>query len=229
MAAPPLRTDISDTYPNPSNATARAGLGALWDYVTGLLGMSGDTDDARVALGFPVITASESGQILVVKADGAGFELRSCVGQIVFVPGTTPPAGAIKANGALLPRADFPALWAYAQASGNMAASDGVRQNFQFSPGDGSTTFRAPDVRGRFPRFWDDGKGVDSGRGIGTDQADQNKAHTHAVNGFQPTGSFTQTATTVALAAGGSIGTTSEGGTEARPVNGALLGCIYFE
>ncbi|MDO9357858.1 MAG: hypothetical protein Q7T70_02550 [Polaromonas sp.] len=34
MSAPPLRTAISDTYPNPSNATARAGFGALYDYVT---------------------------------------------------------------------------------------------------------------------------------------------------------------------------------------------------
>lgn len=34
MASPPLKTAISDTYPNPSNATARAGFGALYDYVT---------------------------------------------------------------------------------------------------------------------------------------------------------------------------------------------------
>jgi hypothetical protein len=34
MSAPPLRTAISDTYPNPSNATARTGFGALYDYVT---------------------------------------------------------------------------------------------------------------------------------------------------------------------------------------------------
>lgn len=34
MASPPLKTAISDTYPNPSNATARVGFGALYDYVT---------------------------------------------------------------------------------------------------------------------------------------------------------------------------------------------------
>lgn len=32
MATYPLKTAISDTYPNPSNATARTGFGALWDY-----------------------------------------------------------------------------------------------------------------------------------------------------------------------------------------------------
>jgi hypothetical protein len=34
MANYPLRTAISDTYPNPSNATARVGFGELYDYVT---------------------------------------------------------------------------------------------------------------------------------------------------------------------------------------------------
>lgn len=51
MAAPPLRTEISDTYPNPSNATARIGFGKLWDYVTGLLGSTGDAEDMLLGLG----------------------------------------------------------------------------------------------------------------------------------------------------------------------------------
>jgi len=51
MAAPPARTEISDTYPNPSNAVARTGFGKFYDYVTGLLGASGDATDARTALG----------------------------------------------------------------------------------------------------------------------------------------------------------------------------------
>ena len=33
-------------------------------------------------------------------------------------------------------------------------------------------TFRAFDVRGEFPRFWDDGRGLDSGRNFGTQQGD---------------------------------------------------------
>lgn len=36
MAFYPVRTAISDTYPNPSNATARTGFGTLWDYVTSI-------------------------------------------------------------------------------------------------------------------------------------------------------------------------------------------------
>lgn len=48
MPAPPLRSAISGT---PTNATANAGLGALWDYVTGLLGATGNAPEARTALG----------------------------------------------------------------------------------------------------------------------------------------------------------------------------------
>ncbi len=51
MPAPPLRTEISDTYPNPSNAVARAGFGKLYDYVVPLLGSTGNAAQAREALG----------------------------------------------------------------------------------------------------------------------------------------------------------------------------------
>jgi len=50
MAAPPVRTELADTYPLPTNATFRTGIGKLWDYVTTLLGASGTAADARTAL-----------------------------------------------------------------------------------------------------------------------------------------------------------------------------------
>jgi len=51
MAAPPLRTDLANTYPNPSNGVFRIGIGALWDYLTGLLGATGNPKEALLALG----------------------------------------------------------------------------------------------------------------------------------------------------------------------------------
>lgn len=48
--APPAKTEISDTYPNPSNAVARAGFGTLWEYVTNLLGSTGNPAQAQIAL-----------------------------------------------------------------------------------------------------------------------------------------------------------------------------------
>lgn len=48
MPAPPLKTAISGT---PTRATANTGFGALYDYVTGLLGATGTPAAARAALG----------------------------------------------------------------------------------------------------------------------------------------------------------------------------------
>jgi microcystin-dependent protein len=103
-------------------------------------------------------------------------------GAILWFPGSAAPTNTIKANGALLSRTTYAALWAYAQASGNLvtdAVWTGSSQYGSFSSGDGSTTFRVPDMRGYFVRGFDDARGVDSGRAIGTLQADDNKSHTH--------------------------------------------------
>ena len=61
MPAPPARTEISDTYPNPSNAVARSGFGKLYDYAVGLLGTTGNAEEARTALGLPTGQASSDG------------------------------------------------------------------------------------------------------------------------------------------------------------------------
>lgn len=53
---PPARTALADTYPLPSNATFKTGIGALWDYVTNLLGTVGSPATARAALGIATPT-----------------------------------------------------------------------------------------------------------------------------------------------------------------------------
>jgi microcystin-dependent protein len=50
-----------------------------------------------------------------------------------------------------------------------------------FGVGDGATTFAVPDLRGKFPRGWDNGAGVDTGRVFGTYQADAYASHNHGV------------------------------------------------
>lgn len=103
------------------------------------------------------------------------------VGQIIFEPRTSVRAGFLKANGVLLKRADYPALWAYAQASGALVTDDewpkGLWANF--SSGDGSTTFRLPELRGEFIRCWDDARGVDTNRILGSWQDSANRSHGH--------------------------------------------------
>ncbi|MDN7970397.1 phage tail protein [Burkholderia multivorans] len=106
------------------------------------------------------------------------------IGTIVFEPRTSVRAGFLKLNGALVNRSDYPALWAYAQASGALVAESAWGQNNWgcFSTGDGATTFRLPELRGEFLRCWDDGRGADSARGIGTFQSFQNAWHAHGAS-----------------------------------------------
>lgn len=172
------------------------------------------------------------------------------VGQVAYFAANVAPTGWVKANGALLNRSAFPALWAYAQASGALATDAAwlAGASGGFSSGDGSTTFRIPDLRGEFLRAWDDGRGVDGGRGIGTHQGDAIRNITGSLNfGAQManvqtvTGAFTAptinqfmpqqaTSNTQGLdniqfnASSAGVPTAAEN----RPRNLALLACIRF-
>ena len=88
-------------------------------------------------------------------------------GAVEMFARSTPPEGWLKANGALLSRTTYAALFA---AIGTA-----------FGAGDGSTTFALPDLRGVFLRGLDDGKGIDVGRTLGTAQEDGIASHTHSV------------------------------------------------
>jgi len=107
-------------------------------------------------------------------------------GVIFTFPCTTAPAGYLIAEGQLISRTTYAKLWAFAQASGNIAASDGAWVQGQFSPGDGSTTFRLPQLGGYFIRPLDNGNGIDPGRSIGTVQGGQNVSHTHTASVTDP-------------------------------------------
>lgn len=148
-------------------------------------------------------------------------------GTIIWQPGSAAPTGYIKANGASLSRTTYAGLWTYAQASGNLAASEDAKQAGQFGPGNGSTTFTIPDLRGEFVRGWDDSRGVDSGRAIGSAQVDDLKSHFHtgAIGSF---GLVSNSPLQNVQCASSSTNTGSTGGTETRPRNVALLACIKF-
>lgn len=75
-------------------------------------------------------------------------------GQVGFFGRTSAPVGWLKCNGAAVSRTVYADLYA---AMGTT-----------FGAGDGSTTFNLPDLRGEFPRGWDDGRGIDPGRSFGT-------------------------------------------------------------
>lgn len=74
------------------------------------------------------------------------------------------PLGWLKANGQALSRSTYAALFA---AIGTL-----------YGAGDGSSTFNLPDLRGEFIRGWDDARGVDSGRVLGSWQ----KGSAHSID-----------------------------------------------
>nr|WP_235215010.1 MULTISPECIES: phage tail protein [Burkholderia] len=106
------------------------------------------------------------------------------IGQIVFEPRTSVRSGFLKANGALVNRADYPALWAYAQASGALVTDDEWQKALwgSFSHGNGTTTFRLPELRGEHIRCWDDARGIDTNRILGSWQDSANRWHGHGAS-----------------------------------------------
>lgn len=128
------------------------------------------------------------------------------IGSIFTVPYSTPDTNYLECNGTDINRTTYADLFA--------------KIGTTFGVGDGSTTFGLPDYRGEFLRGWDNSRGVDSGRAIGTFQADEFKAHTHtdqaANNASSSGGSGT-------MASAGSHNTGSTGGVETRPRNSSVM------
>lgn len=87
------------------------------------------------------------------------------VGVIVAVPYSTPDSGYLECDGQLINRTTYAALFA--------------KIGETFGAGDGSTTFAVPDLRGEFIRGWDNTKGTDTGRALGSFQTNTIQAHTH--------------------------------------------------
>ena len=150
------------------------------------------------------------------------------VGEVAFFALNTPPTGWLKANGAAISRTTYSDLFS---AIGTT-----------FGAGDGSTTFNLPDMRGEFPRGWDDGRGVDSGRAFGSAQTDAFQGHFHTRR-FGETRDVNVSAGS--FSSGGFLGTTTDRdnvgapsndgssgaprtAAETRPRNIALLACIKF-
>jgi len=82
-------------------------------------------------------------------------------GMIMIWPAAVVPAGWLECNGSPVSRTTYANLF---DAIGTL-----------YGGGDGSTTFELPDLRGEFVRGFDNGRGVDAGRTLGSDQTDQVK------------------------------------------------------
>lgn len=87
-------------------------------------------------------------------------------GAVCFFAVSTVPTGWLECNGATISR----------EVYANLFSVIGV----VWGAGDGSTTFKLPDLRGEFLRAWDNGRGVDTSRAFASAQAAAMLDHTHS-------------------------------------------------
>jgi microcystin-dependent protein len=135
------------------------------------------------------------------------------VGEIVFTARSVAPAGFLKCNGAAISRTAYADLFA---AIGTT-----------YGAGDGSTTFNVPETRGEFLRCLADGRAVDTGRALGSAQADAFKSHTHTAAGTIYSYAFLTPGPGRDFS-NGTVTTSAAGDTETRPRNIAFLACIRY-
>lgn len=189
-------------------------------------------------------------------ANGADYSGYACPDVGMWKYDNLPVArkGHLKLNGSNPLKVSYAALWNWALHNGLVVdIGSWVAGIFAFAD-NGDGTFKLPDVRGEFRRAWDDGRGVDVGRLLGSYQADDNKSHTHT-GSTNSAGSHSHGA----ASSGGSSGSTTvpatlssrnsiayniptnsagahshtvtinaDGGSEARPRNVASLAIIKF-
>ncbi|MGU9850785.1 phage tail-collar fiber domain-containing protein [Pseudomonas koreensis] len=89
------------------------------------------------------------------------------VGSIVAFPVDAPPPGFLELDNSVKSSATYPDLSAYLGG--------------KFNKGDeGVGNFRLPEARGEFLRGWDHGRGIDTGRALGSTQLDAMQGHYHS-------------------------------------------------
>lgn len=140
------------------------------------------------------------------------------VGGIMMFTVSGVPTGWLECDGRILSINDYKVLY------------DVIGQNYKtLNTFDTISGFQIPDMRGLFVRGWDNTKGVDSGRSLGSTQDDLLKNHTHStdlVRGYLQSNANTNTPEGVW--GGGTTGSVDGGlgGSETRPKNIALIYCI---
>ena len=150
-------------------------------------------------------------------------------GSIIAYSAQTVPAGYLECDGSTLDTTQYADLFSV----------------IAYTYGGSGTSFNIPDLRGEFIRGWDNGRGIDSGRGFGAAQLDAFQGHHHDqfVNSFDRTddvnsfgGTITDNtnnntssvANTIRNPKSDGINGTPRTGSETRPRNIALKYIIRF-
>jgi len=101
----------------------------------------------------------------VAAGEYLGATFSTPTGVIAYFPVSTPPGGWLECDGSSLLTTDYADLYAL------------LGTNY----GGSGNTFNLPDLRGEFIRGWDSGRGVDSGRTLGSAQVEMLQSHQHSM------------------------------------------------
>lgn len=133
---------------------------------------------ADYSLILPSQVSPASGQPLVGDSSGnlSWGAASTPTGSVIAFAGSTATTGWLLCNGQAVSRTDYANLY-------NVIGS-------LYGGGDGSTTFNLPDLRGTFVRGFDNGRGIDANRSLGSSQNDAMQNVTGAAalgNGYNDT------------------------------------------
>ncbi|BBD08753.1 phage tail protein [Desulfovibrio ferrophilus] len=103
------------------------------------------------------VTAGQTGTYTSEQID-ALIQAAVPSGVVMAFGAGSAPSGWLVCEGSAISRVDYAPLFAVVGET--------------YGAGDGSTTFNLPDLRGEFVRGWDDGRGVDVDRVLGSAQED---------------------------------------------------------
>ncbi len=179
--------------------------------------ISASTGTSALGIGGAAGSEEVYTQVEIIQLAQPTPEGTDLIGSVHAFATETPPTGWIKCDGTAISRNQYARLF--------------QRIGDRFGTGDGTTTFNVPDLRGEFIRGWDDGRGVDSGRTLGSAQGDLFESHTHTisnVNTFQ--GGQVGVGNGGSIQVGGNLTAVSNatGGAETRPRNVAMMYCIKY-
>ena len=141
-----------------------------------------------------------------------GLDTGVPVGAVIGVPYSTPDSGWLECDGSEISRTTYATLYA--------------KIGDAYGAGDESTTFNLPDYRGEFLRGWDNERGIDVGRSIGSTQSGALSSHSHSAGTLATAASGSHSHT---LRYGNNNGGTNGGGTtfdKATDFDGAQSGAI---
>jgi len=203
------------------------------DFLNGVTSAIQTQLNAKAALASPALTgtptaptaaaATNTTQLATTEFVQAAVSASQQAGEVCYFASDTAPTGFLKANGAGVSRTTYATLF----------AAIGTR----FGVGDGATTFNLPDLRGEFIRGWDDSRGLDANRALGSVQGDAFQGHQHTYiylataavragsNGGTP---FTDSARSTSAIVNDGVNGDPRVATETRPRNMALLACIKY-